>query len=152
MAWTAPTVATTTVNVDASATPTVPAPTADDSAKNSVTAMSVCYENGNDCATTGTYASGSVKYADGSASGTTLPSWITWAHATQVLTVAPNAPNLAGTHSLLATYTPTNGSASIFTVMTITVECVVTSFTRPSNPSSGLTYNLWDSALSFDFS
>ena len=66
--------------------------------------------------------------------------------------MSPTAPNVANTYSLLGTYTPTNGSAAQFTVATLTIECVVTSFTRPSNPSSGLTYNLWDTPLSFDFS
>ena len=51
----------------------------------------------------------------------------------------------------MGTYTPTHGTAAQFTVATITIRCVVTSFTRPSNPVSGLSYNLWDSALSFDF-
>ena len=52
----------------------------------------------------------------------------------------------------MGTYTPTYGTAAQFTVMTLTINCVVTSVTRPSNPASGLTYILWDSPLSFDFS
>ena len=53
--------------------------------------------------------------------------------------------------TLLGTYTPTYGTAAQFTVATLTIECVVTSFTRPSNPTSGLSYNLNDTPLSFDF-
>ena len=83
--------------------------------------------------------------------GSALPSWITWNDGTQTLTVAPTAVGDVGTKTLLGTYTPTNGSASQFTVATLTIVCTVTSFTRPSNPSTGLTYNLWDAPLSFDF-
>ena len=77
---------------------------------------------------------------------------MTWNDSTQVLSIAPDQPSYAGKWTILGTYTPTNGSASQFTVVTLTVDCVVTSFTRPANPTTGLTYNLWDAtALSFDF-
>ena len=66
--------------------------------------------------------------------------------------MAPTIPSLVGTYTLKATYTPTNGSAAEFSVLTITVQCVVTSMTRPANPTTGLTYNVWDKPLSFDFS
>jgi len=90
-------------------------------------------------------------YDDGSG-GAALSgySWITFDGTT--LTVSPDNPNLVGTHSLLGTFTATNGSPAQFTVATITVDCVVTGFTKPANPSSGLAYNLWASPLSFDFS
>ena len=91
-------------------------------------------------------------YSDGTASGTTLPGWITWNDGTQTLTVAPTDPAVAGTHSLMGTYTATNGTPTIFTVVTLTIDCVVTSVTRPANPSSGLDYNLFDTPLYFDFS
>ena len=52
----------------------------------------------------------------------------------------------------MGTFTPTHGTATQFTVATITVNCVVTSVTRPSNPNSGLTYTLWGTALNFDYS
>ena len=149
LAWTAPTAATGTVQIDATDTSiTVPAPTADTSARSSNAAFDACYELSTDCATTGTYASGSIKYSDGNA----LPSWITWNHSTQTLSINPDNPSYAGSHSLLGTYTPTYGTAAEFTVVTFTVNCVVTSFTRPSNPTSGLTYNLWSSPIAFDFS
>ena len=32
------------------------------------------------------------------------------------------------------------------------MKCVVTSFSAPSDPTSGLTYNIWDNDLSFDYS
>ena len=148
MAWTAPTAVTATVNVDASGTPTVPAPVSDDSARSSNTAFSACWENSADCATTGTYAASSIVQSDGSA----LPAWIVWADGGQTLTVSPVLPSVAGVWTLKGTYTPTNGSAAQFDVAVITIACVVTSFTKPSNPSSGLAYDLWNDALAFDFS
>lgn len=66
------------------------------------------------------------------------------------MTVAPTLPSVAGTHTLLGTYTATNGTPTIFPVVTITVDCVVTSFTRPSDPSS-IAYNLWDAPVYEDF-
>lgn len=148
LAWNAPTITTNTVNVDASSTPSVPAPVSDTSARSSVPAFDACYDSGANCATTGTYAANSLVQSNGSA----LPAWIIWDDTNQVLTVTPNDPSYAGTYTILGTYTPTNGSASQFTVVTLTVNCVVTSVTRPTNPSTGLDYNLWDSTLSFDFS
>ena len=91
LAWTAPTAATGTINIDATdSSITVPAPTSDTSARSSNAAFDACYELSTPCATTGTYASGSIKYADGSASGTTLPSWITWNDGSQTLTINPD--------------------------------------------------------------
>ena len=149
MAWTAPSITTATVNVDASATPSVPAPASDDSAKTTNIAFGTCFESGGGgCTTTGSYGSGSIVQTDGSA----LPSWITWNHSSQVLTVAPDNPSYVGTWYLKGTYSPATGSASAFSVVTITVQCVVTSMTRPSNPTSNLAYNVWDASIAHDFS
>ena len=134
----------------ASSTPTVPPPVSNTNARSTNANFNICYvdsDSSNDCATTGTYAAGSIVLLDDSA----LPSWITWNASTQILTAAPTTPSLVGTYTLKATYTPTNGSAAQFSVLTITVRCVVTSFTRPANPTTGLSYNLWDAANSFDF-
>jgi len=65
--------------------------------------------------------------------------------------VSPVLPSVAGVWTLKGTYTPTYGTATIYDVAVLTIECVVTSFTKPANPSSGLTYNMWDTPLSFDF-
>ena len=153
MAWTAPTVLAVSVNVDATQTVTnVPAPVSDTSARSSNPAFNACYEAGNDCVTTGSYGSSALKYDDGATSGgVTLPSWITWNDSTQTLTLAPTTPSLDGTHTIFGTYTPDSGTATQFTVLTITVDCVVTSVTRPSNPTTGLTYELWYSPNIFDF-
>ena len=68
------------------------------------------------------------------------------------MSVDPTDTTLAGqTYTIAATYTPTYGTATSFTVATITVNCVVTSFTRPSNPTSGLTQYIKGSAIEFDF-
>ena len=150
LAWTAPTVTSTTINVDASGTPSIPDPVSDTSAQSSVPAFSACYELNTDCATTGSYASNSITYDDNTGAGAALPAWITFDGTT--LTVAPTLPSVAGTHTLLGTFTPTYGTATIFPVVTIVVDCAVTAFTRPANPSSGLSYNLFDAPLYFDFS
>ena len=148
-AWTAPTAVTATINVDASGTPTVPAPVVSTAARSSNAAYDLCFASGEaGCATTGTYAASSIVQSDGSA----LPAWIVWADGGQTLTVSPVLPSVAGVWTLKGTYTPTNGSAAQFDVAVITIACVVTSFTKPSNPSSGLAYDLWNDALAFDFS
>lgn len=74
LAWTAPSIGTATINVDASGTPSVPAPVSDTSATSSNPAFAACYDSGVNCATTGTYATSSIVQSDGSA----LPSWIVW--------------------------------------------------------------------------
>lgn len=90
LAWSAPTAGTTTVAIDASVTPTLPVPTSSTSATSSTPAFARCYMSGGaGCATTGSYASGDVKYDDNTNSGTSLPSWITYDGTT--LTVAPDA-------------------------------------------------------------
>ena len=131
----------------ASSTPSVPPPVSNTNARSTDPAFNNCYAGNTPCATTGTYAAGSIVLLDDSA----LPSWITWNASTQILTAAPTTPSLVGTYTLKATYTPTNGSAAQFSVLTITVRCVVTSMTRPADPTTGLTYYVWDKPLSFDF-
>ena len=112
LSFTAPSATAVSVNVDASTTSSVPSPVADTSARSSNVAFDACYQTSNDCATTGSYAAGSIKYDDGATSGgVTLPSWITWNDSTNTLTVAPDNVSYTGSHSLLGTYTPTNGSS-----------------------------------------
>jgi hypothetical protein len=76
--------------------------------------------------------------------GAALPSWLAFAPvgadeaytaSTQVITATPTYAE-RGPHVITATYTPTHGAPiSGFTVATITVECLVTSFANPANPS-----------------
>ena len=56
LAWTAPAITVASVNIDATSTPTIPAPNSDTSATSSNFAFANCYEDGNTCATTGSYA------------------------------------------------------------------------------------------------
>lgn len=89
LAWSAPTAATTTVAINASVTPSLPAPTSSTAATSTTPAFARCYMSGQaGCATTGSYASGDVKYDDNTGSGSALPSWITYDGTT--LTVAPD--------------------------------------------------------------
>jgi len=76
--------------------------------------------------------------------GAALPSWLTFtplatdevfSDSTQIINANPTFAE-RGTHVIKATYTPTHGTAiSDFTVATIIVECLVTSFANPANPS-----------------
>ena len=154
LAWTAPSISKVNVNIDASDTPSVPVPSSDTSARSTNFAFDQCYQDGGTCATTGAYSASSDFTFDDGTGATTLPSWITWNTGTQTLTVNPTTPSLAGTtYTIAATYSPdaSGSTASSFTVLEITVKCVVTSFTRPSNPSSGTTQYVKGSAIEFDF-
>ena len=93
LAWTAPTAATLTVNINASGEVTPANPVEDTSARSSVPAFDACYQESTDCATTGTYGVSAIKYYDDgvTAGGAALPSWITWDNATQKLTAAPDS-------------------------------------------------------------
>lgn len=112
-------------------------------------AFDACYEGGNNCDIAGTYAASSVKYeATAGASPVTLPvsptTWLAWNHSTQTFTIAPATanPDLIGTYKVYATYSAPAGSGTPteFHVLTVTIDCVVTSFTRPSDYTG--TYNL----------
>lgn len=65
---------------------------------------------------------------------------------------------MIGTHSILATWTPTNGSAkTLYTALTFKVECKVTSFTKPTAPVNGaggfdLAYTVFETPLTIDVS
>jgi hypothetical protein len=154
MAWTAPSIATQTVQIDGSVTPSVNVPTADDSARSSTPAFENCYDGGNDCVTTGSYAADTdfrFKILGGTYAGinTSASNWLSFAADT--LTIAPTDVALVGIYELVATYTPDSGTASEFVIMTLTVECVVTAMNEPSAPVSGLTQNIKGPAIEFDF-
>jgi hypothetical protein len=57
-----------------------------------------------------------------------------------------------GTFTVTATYTPVHGSpVTSFTVVSLTIECLVTSFTKPSNPAN-MQYTVYDDETEFDMS
>ena len=66
------------------------------------------------------------------------------------MTAAPTLPSQAGIYTVAATYTPTFGTATSMTVLTLEVKCVVTSFASPANPTTGLTQYIKGSAIKFD--
>lgn len=90
--------------------------------------------------------------------GAPLPAWITmtpvaadelYTASSQVINIDPTYVE-RGEYTITATYTPVNGDPiSDFTVATIKVECLVTSFTNPTNPSSQ-PYIVFDPALTLD--
>jgi hypothetical protein len=150
MAWTQPSITDTVINIDATGTPSIPAPVSDDSLKTSVVAFGNCYENAGTCSTAGTYAADTDFQINDGTGAVSLPAWVTWNVGTQTITLAPTDVALTGkTYTVTATYTPDYGTASAFTVMTFTVDCVITSFTRPSDPSQ-ITYNIWDDTSFYD--
>ena len=144
---------TPTVAVGTPHTGTVPVPTADDSLKTSINDFEKCYVGGGTCATTGSFlANTGIKYDDGTASGTTLPSWITYTStgtSTQTVVIDPPDGTVIGSHTLFATFTSTHGADPFYTAFTFTVTCQVTSFALPSNPSD-VTYTLFTSSLEVD--
>ena len=89
---------------------------------------------------------------DEGSSPTALPSWITFDVDTQILTAAPTDLTLVGsTYTISAQYSPDNGVASSFDVLTLTIDCRVTSFTKPDDPTDGLTYYISGTPLYFFF-
>jgi hypothetical protein len=56
------------------------------------------------------------------------------------------------TYTIKAQYTPTNGVASSFPLISATVNCVVTGFTNPSAPTgASLIQYIKGDAIEFDF-
>ena len=77
--WTNPSVTSVALAVGATDTPTFPVPTADTTNTSSNNAFAKCYASGStDCATTGSFGAADVKLDDGTASYTTLSSWMTF--------------------------------------------------------------------------
>jgi len=50
---------------------------------------------------------------------------------------------MIGTHSIIATFNPTNGSDKVYTALTFTVSCEVTSFAVSGAPGSNPTYDIF---------
>ena len=78
--WTSPSVTSVSLAVGSTDTPTFPLPTADTTNTASNNAFAKCYAGSSPpgCASTGSFSASDVKYDDGSASGTSLPSWMTF--------------------------------------------------------------------------
>ena len=124
-------------------TPAVLIPTADTSATATNTAFAKCYFDSGTCDEAGQFDAGSIVLDDGSA----LPAWITFDDSTQVLTIDPTYTEM-GTTTLKVTYTTTFGEDPTYTALVITVECTVTGFTKPADPSD-LAYTVWNTQESF---
>ena len=79
LAWTAPTISSETVNIDASSPLTVPVPGSDTSATATVPAFANCYELSG-CVTTGSYVAQSDFEIDDGTGAVSLSgnTWITW--------------------------------------------------------------------------
>ena len=78
LAWTQPSITDTVINIDATGTPSIPAPVSDDSLKTSVVAFGNCYENAGTCSTAGTYAADTDFQINDGTGAVSLPAWVTW--------------------------------------------------------------------------
>jgi hypothetical protein len=82
-------------------------------------------------------------------------SWVTFSSTgailstTQEIDITPTKTEL-GDHVFSVVFTPDNGNAYTFT-WTVTVECTVTAVTPPAAPTNDLTYIVYDTANTFDF-
>ena len=135
--------------VDSAQDITIPTPVPD-SATNKLVypTFEKCYEASTPCAETGQYVQASDILFDGAA----LPSWITftaegadaeYTASTSSLNIDPTFAEI-GTYTITVTYTPNNGSPlADLTVINLTVECLVASFTKPANPSN-LAYTIYN--------
>ena len=125
---------------------TLTMPRTDDSNKNTIPAFQKCYEGGGSCSADGQITSITWKY--GTNAATTKPNWITWpvnsndinsdnSQRQTKITINPANGQVIGTHSIIAVWTPKFGSAYTYTALTFSVNCEVTSFTKPSAPVHG---------------
>ena len=142
-----------TVAVGTPQSPTIPVPTADTSARSSNTAFDKCYLSGStDCAETGSFSASDVTYDDGTPSGTTLPSWITFSstgNKVQTITVSPTDGTHTGDHNIKVIFDSTYGPNPDYTALTITVTCQVTSVAPPAAPTTNLEYIVYDATNSY---
>ena len=78
--------------------------------------------------------------------------WITYtslgeevaATSTQTMTITPTKDNI-GTYTVGVTYTTTHGADHIYTAMNLVIQCAVTGFSSPADPTA-LAYNVFDPA------
>jgi hypothetical protein len=154
--WVAPTVQTVTVNIGATTTLPVtdpgskffPAADTDIAATRTAHAdFNACYEMSpaTDCTPSGgSYSAANVKYeATPGSSPVALPSspstWMAFTDGAQSFTIAPQTADttLVGVYKVYATYTApaSRGTPAEFHILTVTIDCVVTSFTKPAAPT-----------------
>ena len=103
--------------------------------------MRKCTVDSTTCATTGTFTA--VVLTDGAA----LPAWITTTTSSTKIAIAPTTGTVkAGNNWVIkVTYTPTKGSNQpVYTAVTITVSCEITSFTVGNPGTTSHTYNTFD--------
>jgi len=78
---------------------------------------------------------------------------MTWTDGTQTLAINPNNDmSLIKEYKVYGTYTSTSGTPTEFHILTVRIDCVVTSFTKPAAPTgSDLEYILWNVPKIFDY-
>ncbi len=90
--------------------------------------------------------------------GAALPSWITftaegadaeYTASTSSLNIDPTFAEI-GTYIITVTYTPNNGSPlTDLTVINLTVQCLVASFTKPADPDN-IEYTIYNDEVEFE--
>ena len=154
--WTNPSSTTVNLAVGSTDTPSFPLPTADTSNTATNNAFAKCYAGASPpgCASTGSFSSSDIKLDDGTASGTSLPSWMTFTSSgtsSQTLSLAPTDGTALGTHNIKVIFTSTYGPNPDYTALTIVISCQVTSITQPAAPTTNLSYNVYDATITHDF-
>jgi hypothetical protein len=146
--WTNPTATAVTAAVAATTTQAFPLPVQDTTNTATNGAFAKCFLTGGPgCASTGTFPIASVKYDDNSPSGIALPNWFEIAQASdnaQNLVIKPTAAAHIGTHKINVVFDSTYGPNPNYHALTITVTCQVVSIAQPSNPTTNLSYNVYD--------
>ena len=69
--------------------------------------------------------------------------------AIQKIYIDPTAAEI-GTHELIVTWTPTHGTASVYTALTLTIECEITTWAAPT--LADIAYIVYDAQVSADVS
>lgn len=124
-------------------TQTLILPESNTSARSTNAGFDKCYLDSADCAVTGAFDS--LQWDDGTGAAS-LPGWITFTTSgttTQTISINPTDGTMIGTHSIVATFNPTNGADKVYTALTFTVSCEVTSFAVSGEPGSNPTYDVF---------
>ena len=159
LAWVNPSATAATVSVGTPGTPTLPIPTPDDGLRTSVPEFEKCYSAGTPCSTQGQIAgAASITIDSGDGNGiVAMPAWLAistvgtheYNALTQPVTVTPTYEHI-GTHTIYVTFTAASGQTPNYAAITLTVDCTVTGFTRPADPTAGLAYTLFAKTLEID--
>ena len=93
-----------------------------------------------------------MQWFDNTGTNVPLPSFISFTSTNsyvQSITISPTVSTEIGTYTLKATFDPDNGLTSTYPAIIVTVTCLVTSMTKPSDPSD-LPYDIYSPTASYN--